>query len=229
MAKKDKKDKVEEKKNKGKKTFIFILIACVIAFLLLGFGYIYFEYSRLSYLNLDLQNSWRSYIAYLTDYIPGLNKLSKYEYLEISDPLFIEKEILEVRLKAIKDESQRLDVQKQELQKLLDQISQENEKLVKQKEELERLSKEYNEKLTQFTDYNKRIATLGSWLAKSTPTQIASALVRDEVSVDLLVDTMLTLEPKSAAEIIQAIATINPQKAAVIIAKMGEKETDGNK
>src|SRR5690606_1887201 len=159
----------------------------------------------------------------------GLNKLSKYEYLEISDPLFIEKEIIDVRLKAIKEESQRLEIQKQELQNLLDQISQENEKLIKQKDELESLSKEYNEKLAQFTDYNKRIATLGSWLAKSTPAQIASALVREEVSVDLLVDTMLTLEPKSAAEIIQAIAAINPQKAAVIIAKMGEKETNESK
>ncbi len=75
-----------------------------------------------------MKNSWRSYIAYLTDYIPGLNKLSKYEYLEISDPLFIEKEIIDVRLKAIKEESQRLEIQKQELQNLLDQISQENRK-----------------------------------------------------------------------------------------------------
>jgi len=221
--------KNEEKKGKGKKILIFILIACVIAFFLLGCGYIYFEYSRLSYLNLNFQNSWRSYIAYLTDHIPGLDKLSKYEYLEISDPFYMEKEILEIRLKAIKDESQRLEEQKHELQKILDQISQENERLVKQREELERLNKEYNEKLTQFTDYNKRIATLGSWLAKSTPAQIASALVREEVSVDLLVDTILTLEPKSAAEIIQAIAAINPQKAAEIIAKMGEKKTNGNK
>ena len=95
-----------------------------------------------------------------------------------------------------------------------------------QREELEKLNQEYQQKIDQYNDYNTRINTLANWLARSTPQQIANALSREEVSVQLLVDALATLESKSAAEILQALALVNPQKAAEVIAKMGEKRSE---
>ena len=214
------------KKRSGKKFLRIILISLIVAIFLLGVGYIYFEYNRLSYLNLNLQNSWRSYMAYLIDFIPGLRNLSNYEYLEISDPFYLQKELLDTKLKAIQDEREKLIAEQNELQKLLDQISQESANLMAQREELEKLNQEYQQKIDQYNDYNARINTLANWLARSTPQQIANALSREEVSVELLVDALATLESKSAAEILQALALVNPQKAAEVIAKMGEKRSE---
>jgi len=214
------------KKRSGKRFLRIIIISLIIAIFLLGFGYIYFEYNRLSYLNLNFQNSWRSYMAYVIDFIPGLRNLSNYEYLEISDPFYLQKELLDTKLEAIKDEREKLITQQNELQKLLAEISQESSNLMVQREELEKLNQEYQQKIAQYNDYNNRINTLANWLARSTPQQIANALSREEVSVELLVDALATLESKSAAEILQAIALVNPQKAAEVIAKIGEKRSE---
>jgi len=221
-----KKDEKKPHKSKGKKIVQLILTALVVIILLLGFGYIYFEYNRLSYYNLSFQESWRGYLAYLIDFVPGLRNLSKYEYLEVTDPLFLEKEVLDIRFKSIKDERQELEKQKEDLEKLLAQISIESEQLINQKAELEKLNQEYQQKIAEYNDYQNRINTLSNWLARSTPQQIANALSREEVSVELLVDALAILEAKSAAEILQALAIVNPQKAAEVIAKMGEKRSE---
>jgi hypothetical protein len=220
------KEKPKPKKRSGRRFFRIILISVIVIIFLLGFGYIYFEYNRLSYLNLNFQNSWRSYMAFLVDFVPGLRNLSKYEYLEISDPFYLQKELLDTKLKAIQDEIESLIAEQNELQKLLEQVSQESAKLMAQREELEKLNQEYQQKIDQYNDYNARINTLANWLARSTPQQIANALSREEVSVELLVDALATLESKSAAEILQALALVNPQKAAEVIAKMGEKRSE---
>jgi seryl-tRNA synthetase len=165
-------------------------------------------------------------MAYLIDFVPGLRNLSNYEYLEISDPFYLQKELLDTKLKAIQDEREKLIAEQNELQILLEQVSQESAKLMAQREELEKLNQEYQQKIEQYNDYNARINTLANWLARSTPQQIANALSREEVSVELLVDALATLESKSAAEILQALALVNPQKAAEVIAKMGEKRSE---
>jgi len=220
------KQKEKPKKRSAKRFLRIILISLIVAIFLLGSGYIYFEYNRLSYLNLNLQNSWRSYMAYLIEFIPGLRNLSNYEYLEISDPFYLQKELLDSKLKAIQDEREKLIAEQNELQQLLDQVSQESANLMAQREELEKLNQEYQQKIDQYNDYNTRINTLANWLARSTPQQIANALSREEVSVELLVDALATLESKSAAEILQALALVNPQKAAEVIAKIGEKRSE---
>ncbi|POZ89454.1 MULTISPECIES: hypothetical protein [Petrotoga] len=220
------KQKEKPKKGSGKRFLRIILISLIVAIFLLGVGYIYFEYNRLSYFNLNLQNGWRSYLAYLIDFIPGLRNLSNYEYLEISDPFYLQKELLDTKLKAIQDKREKLIAEQNELQKLLDQVSQESASLMVQREELEKLNQDYQQKIAQYNDYNTRINTLANWLARSTPQQIANALSREEVSVELLVDALATLESKSAAEILQALALVNPQKAAEVIAKMGEKRSE---
>ncbi|MDY6894843.1 MAG: hypothetical protein SVO01_05440 [Thermotogota bacterium] len=220
------KEKPKPKKRSGRRFSRIVLISLIVIIFLLSFGYIYFEYNRLSYLNLNLQNSWRSYMAYLVDFVPGLRNLSNYEYLEISDPFYLQKELLDTKLNAIQDEIESLIAEQNELQQLLAQISEESASLMAQREELEKLNQEYQQKIDQYNDYNTRITALANWLARSTPQQIANALSREEVSVELLVDALATLESKSAAEILQALALVNPQKAAEVIAKMGEKRSE---
>ncbi|MDN5342098.1 BREX-1 system adenine-specific DNA-methyltransferase PglX [Oceanotoga sp. DSM 15011] len=213
----------KKKKNKSKGITIFLIIGLLIAFFLLSVGYIVFEFNRISYFNLSLKNDWRGYLAYITKNIPVVNDMIKYEYLEIGNPIANQKDIIEQRIKYMEDQNLQLEAKKEELNKLMNDISIQTEELTKQKLELEKNQQDFQKQLDEFNDYNSRINKLSAWLSSSTPQEIANALIRDEVSVQLIVDSFYTMDSGVVAEILQAIAQVNPEKAAKIIATLGEK------
>lgn len=217
----EKKDK--KKKSSLKTIFTFFIVGLVIAIGLLSIGYITFEFNRISYYNLDLRNDWRSYLAYLTKDIPYLKDFVKYEYIDIGNPLQNQEKILEARLDSLNNMKTEIEKNKAELDKIQAQIADSSEKLISKQEELKKLEAEYQSKITQYNDYQNRINKLASWLNSSTPQQIANALIRDEVSVDLIVDAFYVMDSKTVAQILQALANLNPAKAAKIIATMGTR------
>jgi len=218
-------EKKEKKKKKmGKSFFIFFISGVVIAFVALTIGYIYFEFSRLSYLNLDLKSDWRSYLAFISKKIPVLKDYVKYEYIEIGDPLYIQNKIVTTRINSIDQQIKEIDTKQANLEKILEEITNESSQLDIKRDEVQKLIDDYNMKIADYDDYNNRIEKLAEWLNQSTPAQIARALVRDEVTIDLMVDTLYRLSADISAEIIQAIADLNPEKAAKIISKLGEKK-----
>jgi flagellar motility protein MotE (MotC chaperone) len=215
--------KEKKKKSSLKKIFIFFIVGMVIGIALLGVGYIVFEFNRISYYNLELKNDWRSYLAYLTKDIPYLNNFIKYEYLEIGNPLENQKILLESRLKSLDNMKNEIEKNKAELDSIQAQIVESSEELIAKQQELEKLENEYQEKISEYNDYQNRIEKLASWLNSSTPQQIANALIRDEVSVDLIVDAFYVMDSKTVAQILQALANLNPEKAAKIIATLGNR------
>jgi len=217
-----------EKKPKKKRSFktvlIFFFVGIIIAVFLLTFGYIGFEFNRLSYMNMSLANDWRSYLSYITGKIPFLNNFIKYKYLEIGDPLYVQNEIVSMRLQAIKEQSDEVSVKNSDLQKMMTDISAQASSLAIQKQELEKKSTELTQRESILADYETRVQKLASWFGEATPQQIAVALSRDEVGIDLLVDALYRLRSDSASDILTALSNVNPQKAAQIIAKLGEKQ-----
>jgi len=217
-------DKKEKKKKSSLKTiFTFFVVGLIIAIGLLSVGYIAFEFNRISYYNLDLRNDWRSYLAFLTKDIPYLNDFVEYEYLEIGNPLENQKQLVDSRLSALDSMKDEIEKNKNELDKIQSQIAESSEELIEKQREIDQLEAEYQEKIAAYNDYQNRIEKLASWLNSSTPQQIANALIRDEVSVELIVDSFYVMESKTVAEILQALANLNPEKAAKIIATLGNR------
>jgi len=103
-------------------------------------------------------------------------------------------------------------------------ISAQASSLAVQKQELERKSTELSQRENILADYETRVQKLASWFGEATPQQIAVALSRDEVGIDLLVDALYRLRSDSASDILTALSNVNPQKAAQVIAKLGEKQ-----
>jgi flagellar motility protein MotE (MotC chaperone) len=224
MRRKNMAEKKGKKKKSSLKTiFTFFIVGLIIAVSLLSIGYIVFEFNRISYYNLDLRNDWRSYLAFLTKDIPYLNDFIEYEYLEIGNPLENQKSLLEARLDSLDNMKDEIEKNKAELDDIQSQIVESSEELIAKQQELEKLEAEYQEKITEYNDYQNRIEKLASWLNSSTPQQIANALIRDEVSVELIVDAFYVMESKTVAEILQALANLNPEKAAKIIATLGNR------
>ncbi|KAF2955893.1 hypothetical protein [Marinitoga sp. 38H-ov] len=195
---------------------IFITIIIIILV------YLNFEFNRLKTLNLSIQNDWKSFVAYMLQKVPVLKDRVKYEYLDIGNAYIIQEKLIEERLSVLDKKSQEINSQLEELKKLASQITIEASNLAKEKEIFENEKKIFEEEKKKFEDYNSRIEKLSQWFASSTPAQIAVALSRDEVGIDLIVNALLKLPSDTAAEIIQALAQINPTKAANVISKIGE-------
>ncbi|BBE32144.1 hypothetical protein OSSY52_22850 [Tepiditoga spiralis] len=213
-----------EKKKGGIKTIIiFFIIGLVVAVALLFVGYISFEFNRLSYMNLNLKSDWRSYLAYLTKDIPYVNKMVKYEYLKVGDPILLQTKLIEEKQKAIEDEKKKLEAQKKEMQKLLEKITKDSSDLILKKEEVQKLSSEYEKKINDYNNYNNRVKKIAEWLSSSTPSKIIKALQQSQVKIDLIVDALYILQPSIVGELLDAMSEVNPDKAAQIISKLGEK------
>ncbi|MBM7558929.1 hypothetical protein [Marinitoga litoralis] len=195
---------------------IFITIIIIILV------YLNFEFNRLKTLNLSIQNDWKSFVAYMLQKVPVLKDRVKYEYLDIGNSYFIQEQLIKERLLEIDKKTQEINSQLEELKKLSSQISIEASNLAIEKEKFEKEKKLFEDEKRIFEDYNSRIEKLSQWFASSTPAQIAVALSRDEVSIDLIVNALLKLPSDTAAEIIQSLAQINPTKAANVISKIGE-------
>lgn len=220
MAKKEKNEKSRIKRLLS--LFFWSIFITLIALALL---YVNFEFNRIKTINLSITEDWKSFIAYMLQKVPVLKDRVKYEYLDVGNAYVIQEKLIEDRLKELEEKSKQIQSQIEELNKLSSQLKTESNNLEAEKAKLENEKKSFEEEKKVFEDYKYRINKLAEWFASSTPAQIALALSRDEVSIDLIVNALLILPSDTAAEIIQAIAQINPTKAANVISKIGEVKT----
>eukprot|EP00792_Barthelona_sp_PAP020_P000374 TRINITY_DN10576_c0_g1_i1.p1 TRINITY_DN10576_c0_g1~~TRINITY_DN10576_c0_g1_i1.p1 ORF type:complete len:163 (+),score=43.85 TRINITY_DN10576_c0_g1_i1:24-491(+) len=147
----------------------------------------------------------------------------KYEYLEVGDPILIQSKIIDDKLKSIEEKQNNISLEKVELENMKAEITQQASELILRKKEVEILENNYKEKIDLYNDYQNRVQTLASWIASSTPEKITKSLQEDIISIELIVDALYLLQPSIAGEILNAMSDINPNKAAQIIVKLGEK------
>ncbi|KLO20900.1 MULTISPECIES: hypothetical protein [unclassified Marinitoga] len=215
------KDK-EKKSGRLKRLISLFFWSIFITLIIISLVYINFEFNRLKILNLSIDKDWKSFVAYMLQKVPVLKDKVKYEYLDVGNAYIIQEKLIDERLKELDLKSEQIKNQLEELKKLSIQIQNDSNKLEEAKKVFENEKKLFEEEKKVFEDYKYRINKLAEWFASSTPANIAVALSRDEVSIDLIVNALLILPSDTAAEIIQALAQINPTKAANVISKIGE-------
>jgi len=223
MAENKKNKKEKPKKKLGKSIFALFILGLVLAFSILTIGYISFEFSRISSFNLNLKDGWRSYLGYITRHIPILKNHVEYEILEVGDPFFVQNEIINYRIRSIQERNEDLIKTRDELIVISQQISDETTQLNQERENIKLLREEYEKTIRDYNDYNARINILASWISEATAAQMVNALARNEVSIELIVDSLMILPADTAADILQTLAGVDPQKAAGIIALIGQK------
>ncbi|AEX86283.1 hypothetical protein XO10_09400 [Marinitoga sp. 1135] len=211
-----------KKPSRFKRLFGLFFWSIFITGIVITIIYINFEFGRLKTLNLSIKEDWKSFVAYMLQKVPVLKDKVKYEYLDVGNAYVIQEKLLEDRMKEIDIKNEKLKSQIEELNKLSVQLSNEASELAIAKQKLEEEKKKFEKEKEMFEDYKYRIKKLSEWFASSTPSQIALALSRDEVSIDLIVNALLMLPSDTAAEIVQALAQVNPTKAANVISKIGE-------
>ncbi|GAB6188456.1 hypothetical protein JCM30566_01950 [Marinitoga arctica] len=212
----------EKKPGRLKKLITLFFWSLFITLIIITLVYINFEFGRLKMLNLSLEKDWKSFVAYMLQKIPVLKDKVKYEYLDVGNAYIMQEKLIEDRLESFDSKIAQLKKQSEELMKLSEEIKNESNQLALEKQKFEEEKKAFEEEKKVFEDYKYRINKLAEWFASSTPAQIALALSRDEVSIDLIVNALLILQSDTAAEIIQALAQVNPTKAANVISKIGE-------
>jgi flagellar motility protein MotE (MotC chaperone) len=223
MAENKKNKKEKPKKKLGKSIFALFILGLVLAFSILTIGYISFEFSRISSFNLNLKDGWRSYLGYITHHIPILKNHVEYEILEVGDPFFVQNEIINYRIRSIQERNEDLIKTRDELIVISQQISDETTQLNQERENIKLLREDYEKTIRDYNDYNSRVNILASWISEATAAQMVNALARNEVSIELIVDSLIILPADTAADILQTLAGVDPQKAAGIIALIGQK------
>ncbi|WGS65244.1 hypothetical protein [Marinitoga aeolica] len=216
------KDKKEKKPGRLKRLISLFFWSIFITLIIIALVYVNFEFKRIKTLNLSVEKDWKSFVAYILQKVPALKDKVKYEYLDVGNAYAIQEKLIEERLKELDLKSKQINSQLDELKKLSSQIENESKQLAAEKEKFNAEKEAFEKEKKVFEDYKYRINKLAEWFASSTPAQIAIALSRDEVSIDLIVNALLMLPSDTAAEIIQALAQINPTKAANVISKIGE-------
>ncbi|MDI3472621.1 MAG: hypothetical protein PWQ20_931 [Thermotogaceae bacterium] len=218
----------EQDKNskKGKlrlKLILFGFLALIVAYFV---GYYIFEYYRLGKYDIKLFEDWRSYTAFLMSKVPYVNKYVKYQPMKVLSVEDYYNEQLKIYLERLEKQSEELKSKAEELATLKKNIEEEQKKLEELRKEVEKEKAELEKEKAEWEDYKNRLKTLANWLASSNPAQIAPAISSDQVSVDLLVDSLRMLSDDVAAEILQALSNVNPQKAASVLSRLGTKEAD---
>jgi flagellar motility protein MotE (MotC chaperone) len=84
----------------------------------------------------------------------------------------------------------------------------------------ERLLTETN----NWEDQQKRYRQLAEWYENGETAKIALALSSDRISIEEIVSGLRFVEPGIASEIVGALANLNPDKAAQILAYLAGKE-----
>lgn len=216
----------EQDKNskKGKlrlKLILFGFLALIVAYFV---GYYIFEYYRLGKYDIKLFEDWRSYTAFLMSKVPYVNKYVKYQPMKVLSVEDYYNEQLKIYLERLEKQSEELKSKAEELATLKKNIEEEQKKLEELRKEVEKEKAELEKEKAEWEDYKNRLKTLANWLASSDPKQIAPAISDDQVSVELLVDSLRMLSNDVAAEILQALSNVNPQKAASVLSRLGTKE-----
>ncbi len=213
-------DTQDKPKRRGRKVK-FILALVILSLIIIFFDYTFYEYRKFHIAGAKPFTDWRSYIAYRLGRIPFVSKYIEYEPLEAqpSESFYVEK--LEAVLKGLEEKRAELEKMRQEIESERARLETLKAQLEVKEKELQQKEKSLNEAIAKWNDWNEKMKKLADWIASADPQQIAPALAATDVSVKLLGDTLRLLSSDVAAEVLQSLTSIDPQKAARVISSMG--------
>jgi len=212
------------KKKKAKLIFLLLTIIMTVGLLVLIFGYIDFEFKKIGETGLSPLSDWRSYLAYLMSNVPVVKNYVKYEPRKIVKPSVFYTEIYESYI-------EKIEIDRQTLENRADELNEKDQRLKQLEVEINTRTQELNlkeERLLSETnnweDQQKRYQQLADWYANGDTAQIALALSSNQISIEEIVSGLRLVESGIAAEIVGALANLNSDKAAQILAYLAGKE-----
>ncbi len=212
------------KKKKGKLIFLILTVLVTVSLLVLIFGYIDFEFKKIGETGFSPLSDWRSYLAYLMSNVPIVKNYVKYEPRRIVKPSVFYTEIYESYI-------EKIEIDRQTLENRSEELDEKDRKLRRLELEINTRTQELNlkeERLLSETnnweDRQKRYQQLANWYENGDTTQIALALSSNQISIEEIVNGLRLVESGIAAEMVGALANLNPDKAAQILAYLAGKE-----
>ncbi len=210
-----------KKRKKGKIIFwIFFFL-----FLFLIWMYLDFEFQKIDYAGGKPLKDWRSFVSYFLSKLPYFKERVKYTPKYIL-PLTRQYELEMQRLNAyfsaleegIRTKEKELSEKEKELKVREQQLNMEKAKL---DSELKSLKAEK----AKWEDYNTRLNRLAQWMSNTDATKIVGALKDKSISATDIASAFLRMNDSAVGDILQALATVDPGKAAAIIAHMSKPST----
>ncbi|MEJ5229550.1 MAG: hypothetical protein WHT65_06075 [Pseudothermotoga sp.] len=216
-------EKKERKKGRMKAFLRILLIAILIGFTVLVYGYFAFEYNRLKGFSFNPIQDWRSYIAFLMSKIPYVNKYVKYEPLQVLTAQEYFEEISKsaaLRAQQILDEARKTMAQAQDQLKVVEA----------ERQTVLKMRKEWEDKMLQVEAALKRLQSpedikkISETISSADPAAMAVVLASDEYSVDSIAAALVYLSSDLRADLLSELGKINAAKAAQVMNKIASVE-----
>lgn len=216
----------EKKKRKVKLRVIFTIVIVTFALGLLGliYGYIDFEFKKLSEYGVTPLTDWRSYLSFLLSKVPWVNQFVEYVPRKIMAPGTYYTEIYEAYIEKMQKDSRTLEETSSQIAKKQNELDIFEHKLKSLEQELLMKEEKLESELSNWADSQAKLKQLSDWLSNSDSTLIAPALVSNELAVEEIVGALRLLDSAIAADIVGQLGILNPIKAAQILASLAGKE-----
>ena len=212
------------KKKNGKLIFLTLTVILTVGLLVLIFGYIDFEFKKIGEAGFSPLSDWRSYLAFLMSKVPIVKNYVKYEPRKIVKPSVFYTEIYESYIEKIETDRQELENRAEELDKKDKRLKQLEAEINTRTQELDLKEERLPTETNNWEDQQKRYRQLAEWYENGETAKIALALSSDRISIEEIVSGLRFVEPGIASEIVGALANLNPDKAAQILAYLAGKE-----
>jgi len=204
-------------KKKGVKIFFAFVVFLFIAFLILLTGYLYFETDRLSLYGTKPFSDVKSYAASIMKKVPLLGSKISYKPLNVVPY----QQLLERKLASFQSvldsQAASLNSQRIELENLKIKMKSLQITLDASESELKTKIKAFDEKAKAQQNYEHRLQTLEQWIVNSDPVKIGQILANSKLPINVFVDVLTNLSPKTAGTVLQSIAQVNPTLASSVI------------
>ncbi len=207
---------------KGKKVFVVFLVFLFLSFLFLLIGYLYFETNRLSLYGIKPFSDVKSYTASLMKKIPILSSKIEYKPLKVVPYQTLLEEKLQSFQKILDSQAASLTAERLKLQAMEKQLEKLKATLEASQAKLEAEMKAFNQQIKMEQSYEYRLKTLNQWITNSQPAKIGQILANSKIPINVLVDALMRLPPKTAGDVLQSIAQTNPTLAASIVYSLAE-------
>ncbi|ABR31139.1 hypothetical protein SU69_06535 [Thermosipho melanesiensis] len=209
-----------EKRGKLLKVLLAFIIAILVVSLIFVFSYFSFLLKNVYGIEDGVFSYIKSYSAYLLNKIPVLNKYIKYEPLKVNEPKKFFTEVLDEYKKNIEE----LIKQSEKKLKQAEKLRSENELLYNSLKSIEEKWKErkIQEELSQIQVFqtSKNLDKLVEIFKNGDANALIPLMNSEDINVDTLAVIFQQLSPDLRSEMVQALASVNPTKAAAVVNKI---------
>ena len=200
---------------KRKGFFVAFLITLLFLVILFMYGYISFEISRMYGGKISPFEDWRSYIAFLASKVPFLRDRISYQPLRAETPAEYYSKIYQRYIEIYTQKVEELTRKEKEIEEKMKVLETQKSVVDRMIGEVQSLKSQLIEEKNRLDSYKKQVDELINVLLNTDPKNLANAL--NNVDDDTLAVIFKRTDPTYAGEFLEALSSVNPQKAARVM------------